>query len=79
MFLLDYFHYLCLLELFVFACLLILGGLKLKNYLKNILIIEHIKMDIKSLEIKTKTNYNWDDIIYINNFNANSLEIIKRE
>ena len=21
-------------------------------------------MDIKSLEIKTKTNYNWDDIVY---------------
>ena len=44
-----------------------------------ILIIEHIKMDIKSLEIKNKTNYNWDDIIYINNFDVNSLEIIKRE
>ena len=27
-------------------------------------------MDIKSLEIKTKINYNWDDIIYINDFNA---------
>ena len=36
-------------------------------------------MDIKSLEIKTKTNYNWDDIAYINDFDANSLEIIKRE
>ena len=38
-------------------------------------------MDIKSLEIKTKNNYNydWDDIIYINDFDANSLEIIKRE
>ena len=36
-------------------------------------------MDIKSLELKTKTNYNWDDIIYINDFNVNSLEIIKRE
>ena len=36
-------------------------------------------MDIKSLKIKTKTNYNWDDIIYINDFNVNSLEIIKRE
>ena len=33
-------------------------------------------MDIKSLEIKTKNNYNWDDIVYIN---VNSLEIIKRE
>ena len=36
-------------------------------------------MDINSLEIKTKTNYNWDDIIYINDFDVNSLEIIKRE
>ena len=36
-------------------------------------------MDIKSLEIKTKTNYNWYDIIYINDFDVNSLEIIKRE
>ena len=38
-----------------------------------------IKMDTKSLEIKTKTNYNWDDIFYINDFDVNSLEIIKRE
>ena len=36
-------------------------------------------MDIKSLEIKNKTNYNWDDIIYINDFVVNSLELIKRE
>ena len=36
-------------------------------------------MDIESLEIKTKTNYNWDDIVYINDFNVNSLEVIKRE
>ena len=36
-------------------------------------------MDIKSLEIKTKANYNWDDIVYINDLNVNSLEIIKRE
>ena len=36
-------------------------------------------MDIKSLEIKTKTNYNWNDIVCINDFNVNSLEIIKRE
>ena len=36
-------------------------------------------MDIKSLEIKTKTNYNWDDIVYINDFDVNSLEIIKTE
>ena len=44
------------------------------KYLKiNILIIKHIKMNIKSLEI---TNYDWDDIIYINDFDVNSLEII---
>ena len=36
-------------------------------------------MDINSLEIKTKANYNWDDIIYINDFDADLLEIIKRE
>ena len=36
-------------------------------------------MDIKSLKIKTKINYNWDDIIYINDFNADLLEIIKTE
>ena len=35
--------------------------------------------EIKSFEIKNKTNYDWDDIIYINDFDANSLEIIKRE
>ena len=36
-------------------------------------------MDIKSLEIKTKTNYNWDDIVYINDFDASSLEVTKTE
>ena len=36
-------------------------------------------MDIKSLEIKTKINYNWDDIIYINDFNADLLAIIKKK
>ena len=38
-----------------------------------------IKVDIKSLKIKTKTSYNWDNIIYINDFDVNTLEIIKRE
>ena len=86
----DYFQYCYLLELFVFVCLFISSGLKIKNYLKmNILIIERtckalvsqtlIKMDIKSLEIKTKTIYNWDDIVCINNFDVNTLDIIKRE
>ena len=36
-------------------------------------------MDIGSLEVKTKVNYNWDDIVYINDFDEDSLEIIKRE
>ena len=33
-------------------------------------------LEIKSLEIKNKTNYDWDDIIYIND---SELELIKRE
>ena len=36
-------------------------------------------MDIETLKIKTQDNYNWDDIIYINDFNEDSLEIIERE
>ena len=36
-------------------------------------------MDIESLKIKTRTNYNWDDIVYINDFHSNLLEVIKRE
>ena len=36
-------------------------------------------MNIEPLKIKTQDNYNWDDIIYINDFDENSLEIIKRE
>ena len=36
-------------------------------------------MDIKSLELKTKINYNWNNKTYINDFNADLLEIIKRE
>ena len=79
MFLLVYFQWLCLLELFVFVCLLILSGLKAKNYFKNILIIKYIKIDIEPLKIKTQYNYNWDDIIHFNDFDENSLEIIKRE
>ena len=36
-------------------------------------------MDMETLKIKTQDNYNWDDIIYINDFEEDSLEIIKRE
>ena len=37
------------------------------------------KNGYKVIRNKKKTNYDWDDIIYINDFDANSLEIIKRE
>ena len=36
-------------------------------------------MDIESLKIKTRTNYNWDNIVYINDFDSNLLEVIERE
>ena len=36
-------------------------------------------MDIKPLKIKTQDNYNWNNIIYINDFDKDSLEIIKGE
>ena len=36
-------------------------------------------MDIKSLKIKTKANYNWDDMVYIYDFDVNLVKIIKRE
>ena len=36
-------------------------------------------MDIEPLKIKTRTNYNWDDVVYINDFDSNLLEVIKRE
>ena len=36
-------------------------------------------MGINSLEIKDKTNYDLDNICYINDFDVNSLKIIKKE
>ena len=36
-------------------------------------------MDIKSLKLKTKTNYNLDDMVYIYDFDVNLVKIIKRE
>ena len=36
-------------------------------------------MEIEQLKIKNQDNYNWDDIIYINDFDKDLLEIIKRE
>ena len=36
-------------------------------------------MDIKPLEIKNKTNYDIDDISYIDDFDVNSLKVTKNE
>ena len=36
-------------------------------------------MDISSLEIKNKTNYDLDNICYIDDFDVNSLKITKKE
>ena len=36
-------------------------------------------MNIESLKIKTKTNYDWDDKVYIYDFDINLVEVIKRE
>ena len=69
-----------LLEPFVFVYLLILNGLKLKNYLRiNILIIEIIKMVIKSLKIKNQSYYFLSDIIFIDDFDIKFFKIVKRE
>ena len=83
-FLLVYFQCFYLLELFVFACLLILSGLKVKNYLKiNILIIKNYssnyKIVVESLKIKTKSNYNWDDIVYVYDTDVKLIKVIERE
>ena len=36
-------------------------------------------MNIESLKIKTKTDYDWDDMVYIYDTDVNSVEIIERE
>ena len=36
-------------------------------------------MIIKSLKIKTKTNYNWDDIVYIYYIDIKLIKVIKRK
>ena len=84
LFLLVYFQYFYLSELLAFAYSLILSGLKAKNYLKkNILIIKNYlsnyKMNIESLKVKTKSNYNWDDIVYVYDIDVKLIKVIKRE
>ena len=34
---------------------------------------------MESLKIKTKTNYNWDDIVYISDVDVKLIKVIKRE
>ena len=36
-------------------------------------------MVIKSLKIKTKSNNDWDDIVYIYDINVKLIKVIKRE
>ena len=36
-------------------------------------------MVIESLKIKTKTNYNWDDIVYVYDVDVKLIKVIKRE
>ena len=36
-------------------------------------------MNIESLKIKTKNNYNWDDIVYVYGINVKLIKVIKRE
>ena len=36
-------------------------------------------MNIESLKIKTKTNYNWDDIDYVYDIDVKLIKVIKRE
>ena len=84
LFLLVYFQYFYLSELLAFAYSLILSGLKAKKFLeKNILIIKNFlsnyKMNMESLKVKTKSNYNWDDIVYVYDLDVKLIKVIKRE
>ena len=36
-------------------------------------------MVIESLKIKTKSNYNWDDIDYVHDIDVKLIKVIKRE
>ena len=36
-------------------------------------------MVVESLKIKTKTNYNWDDMVYIYDIDIKLIEVIKKE
>ena len=62
------------------VCLYVFTYFKL---ILNILIIKksssNYKMIMESLKIKTKSNYNWDDIVYIYDIDVKLTKVIKRE
>ena len=39
----------------------------------------NIKMVIDSLKIKTKSNYYFDDMVYLGNFDINLIKVVKLE
>ena len=41
--------------------------------------MSNYKMNIESLKIKTKSNYNWDDIVYVYDIDVKLIKAIKRE
>ena len=74
----DYFQYFYLLELFVYACLLISSGLKIKKILTTKQKIKKYLL-IKSLKIKNQSCYYLYDIIFIDDFNIKFFKVAKRE
>ena len=36
-------------------------------------------MVIESLKIKTKCNYYWDDMVYLNDFDVKLVKVVRRE
>ena len=39
----------------------------------------NIKMVLESLKIKTKSNYYWDDMVYLDDFDVKLIKVVKRE
>ena len=39
----------------------------------------NIKMVVKSLKIKNKSYYFWDDIVYLNDFDVKLVKVVRRE
>ena len=39
----------------------------------------YIKMVVKSLKIKNKSYYFWDDMVYLNDFDVKLVKVVRRE